>query len=276
VKSSGIRLTTSLLPTSGVTVHNFYVFKAYRWLLTHLVIAASVGYIATLLVAGLSQAEPATILNATRFGLPHVGMMITSKGIAFGIDEWFLIFFCNLTVAMLIVVLVYWAQLLNPHNHNRSFLRLRRHLQKDLSAELLRKIPIFARIQSPQLRLTSFLLLGVPYIATISIGLMVGALLAVGLVLSSSPLIALAYIMPHGIPEIAALLLACSIPVGIWMDIRSVANNENTSAAFRQIDRVLASQQFQQNLKMIVNLLLIAGLIESYLTVEVVAMLSGS
>jgi uncharacterized membrane protein SpoIIM required for sporulation len=39
---------------------------------------------------------------------------------------------------------------------------------------------------------------------------------------------------------------------------------------------VLASQKFQQNLKMIINLLLIAGLTEAYLTRQVVAMIGGS
>jgi len=253
-----------------------HVFRAWKWLLAHLVVAASIGYIATMLVARLFQAEPATLLKATTFGLPHVGTLVTSQGAAFGVDEWLMLFFCNLTVALLIVVLVFWAQLLNPHNQSQSFLRLRKHLQKDRSAEYLRRIPTFARIQSPQLRLASFLLLAIPYIATIALGLLAGAWIGIGHVFSSSLPVALAYILPHGIPEIAAILLACSIPVGTWMTIRPVIGNESTSESFQSIDRVLASQQFQQNLKMIINLLLIAGLTEAYLTYEVVAMLSGS
>jgi uncharacterized membrane protein SpoIIM required for sporulation len=256
-------------------MQNFYVFKAFRWLLTHLVIAASIGYVATILVAGLWQVEPTTLLRATTFGLPHVGTVITNQGIAFGIDSWLMLFCCNLTVALLIVVLVYWAQLLNPHNRDRSFLRLRRYLQKDRSAEYLLKISIFARIRSPQLRLASFLLLAIPYIATIALGLLAGAWVAVGLVYSSSPLVALAYLLPHGIPEIAAILLACSIPVGTWMTINPEGGNESTSESFTGIDRVLASPQFQQNLKMIINLLLIAGLTEAYLTIQVVDLLRG-
>ena len=257
-------------------MQNAYVFRAWKWLLVHLIIAAAIGYIVTMLMARLCQAGPAALLKATTFGLPHLGMMITSHGMAFGVDQWLILFFCNLTVALLIVVLVYWAQMLNPHNHSRSFFRLRRFLQKDRSARYLVKIPIFARIQSPQLRLTSFLLLGVPYIATIALGLLAGAWVGIGHVFSSSLPVALAYILPHGIPEIAAILLACSIPVGTWMTIRPVISNDSTSESFRRIDRVLASQQFQQNLKMIINLLLIAGLIEAYLTVEVVSILRGN
>lgn len=252
------------------------VFRAWNWLLVHLVIAASIGYIATMFVAGLFQAEPATLLKGVRFGLPHVGMMIVDQGAAFGVDEWLTIFFCNLTVALLIVALIYWARLLNPHNNNPSFLRLRKHLQKDRSVEPLRKIPMFARIQSSQLLLVSFLLLCVPYIATITIGLMVGALVGVAYIMSASPFIALAYVLPHGIPEIFALLLACSIPVGTWMTILPMVGNESTSEAFRSIDLVLASHQFQQYLKMIVNLLLIAGLIEAHLTAEVVSILRSN
>ena len=258
-------------------MQNVYVFRAWKWLLSHLVVAASIGYFATMLVARLYQVEPVTLLKATTFGLPHIGMMITSQGVALGVDEWFMLFSCNLAVALSIVVLVYWTQLLNPHNQNRTFLRLRRYLQKDRSAEYLLKIRAFARIQSPQLRLSSFLLLVVPYIATIALGLMVGAWIGIGHVFSSSLPVALAYVLPHGIPEVAAILLACSLPVGIWMTIRPVVlGNESTSKSFQSIDHVLASQKFQQNLKMIINLLLIAGLTEAYLTRQVVAMIGGS
>jgi uncharacterized membrane protein SpoIIM required for sporulation len=61
------------------------------------------------------------------------------------------------------------------------------------------------------------------------------------------------------------------------MTIRPVVlGNESTSKSFQSIDHVLASQKFQQNLKMIINLLLIAGLTEAYLTRQVVAMIGGS
>ncbi len=256
-------------------MQNAYMFRAWKWLLARLIISAFIGYLATMFAAGLYQAEPSTLLKATTFGLPHVGTMITSLGMTFGIDAWLMLFFCNLTVAILLLAPVYWVQLLNPHNRSRSFLRLRRHLQKDRSAERLRKIPAFARIQSPQLRLSLLLLVVIPYIVTIALGLLVGAWVGVGHVFSSSPILALAYILPHGIPEIAAILLACSIPVGTWMSVRSVVGNESTSEFFLGIDRVLASAQFQQNLKMIINLLLIAGLTEAYLTTQVVDMLSG-
>lgn len=256
-------------------MHSVQVFRAWRWLLAHLALAASIGYVATMLVAALGQFGPATLLKATTFGLPHVGTFVTSQGVGVGVDKWFMLFCCNLTVALAIIVLVYWAQQLNPHNLDPSLLWLRKYLQKDRSAQKLLKIPFFARIQSPQLRLTSFLLLGAPYIATIALGLLVGAWIGIGHVYSSSLLVALAYILPHGIPEISAILLACSIPVGMWRTIRPVAYSESSATAFRRIDRTLASKQFQQNLKMIVNLLLIAGLTEAYLTREIVFMLSS-
>lgn len=253
-----------------------HVYQAYKWLLVRMVIAALLGYIATVLVASLAQLGPPTLLKMMRFGLPHFGMMITSQGEALGINAWLTYFLCNLFVALLIVVVVYWAQLLNPDDKNRSLRWLRRHLQKDLSSKLLLRIKYFSRIQSSQLRLASFVLLVIPYIATIALGLMAGALIGVGLVFSTSPLVALAYILPHGIPEFAAILLACSIPVGTWMSMGPVTGNVSASNAFQVIDRVLASQQFQQHLKMIVNLLVIAGLTEAHLTRVVVSILSGN
>ncbi len=252
-----------------------YLFVAWKWLLAHLLIAASIGYIAVMLASRLGHVEPETLLKAMSFGLPHVGMMIVSQGSVLGANAWLTYFFCNLTVALLIVVVVYWAQLLNPHTQNRSFSRLRKYLQKDRSAEYLRKIAFFANIHSSELRLASFLLLVVPYIATIALGLMAGAAIGFGHVFSSSPLVALAYILPHGIPEFAAILLACSIPVEIWMVIRPAINNKVTIESFRSIDRIIESQQFQQNLKMIINLLVIAALIEAHLTTNVVTMVSS-
>ncbi len=270
------RLLASILFSGDITMQNSHVLRAWKWLLAHLIIAASISYLCTLLVAGMGLMKPATILKTTTFGMPHVGGLVVNQGVSFGVDEGIMIFFCNLSVALLIVAIVYWTRLLNPHNQSRTFSRLRRHLQNDRSAERLLKISPFAEIRSSQLRLTAFLLLGAPYIATIALGLIAGTLLGIVHAQSSSPLIALAYIMPHGIPEIAALLLACSIPVGTWMTIRPVVGNECTSEAFQRIDSVLASQQLQQNLKMIINLLLIAGLVESHITLKVVAMLTGS
>lgn len=252
-----------------------HVFRAWKWLLAHLVIAASIGYLSTLLLGVLGVMETATLRKVATLGLPHVGALINQQGVTYGVNEGVMIFFCNLMVALLIVAIVYWVRLLNPHNHNQKFACLREHLQKDRSAEHLRKIPPFSNIESSQLRLVSFMLLGAPYIATITLGALAGHLIGFVHVVSSSPLIALAYVMPHGIPEIAGMLLACSVPVGTWMSIRPAVENESTSAVFRRIDRVLVTRPFQQNMKMIVNLLMIAGLIEAFFTLKVVAVLSG-
>lgn len=257
-------------------MHRAYVFRAWKWLLAHLVIAASIGYILMILLAGFGLVKPSTIVQSTMFGLSHAGSVIVAQGASIGLDQGVMIFFCNLTVALLIVANVYWSRLLNPRNQHRLAVRLHRALGQDPSAEYLRKIKPFARIQSPQLLLTSFLLLGAPYIATVTLGLMAGALLGVALIQTSSPLVALAYIVPHGIPEISALLLACSIPIGIWMAIRPVVGNVCPAVAFRRIERVVASQQFQQDLKLIINLLMIAGLVEAHFTLKVVALFTGS
>jgi hypothetical protein len=257
-------------------MHRSHVVRAWKWLLAHLVIAASISYLATLLLAVLGLSTPKALLAASTIGIRHVGLPIVNQGMTLGIDEGIMFFFCNLSVALSIVAAVYCSQLLNPHSRNRRFLWLRSHLQKDCSVTSMRKIPPFADIQSSQLCLASFILLVTPYVAIITIGILAGALLGTAQLLSSSPFVALAYIMPHGIPEIAALLLACSIPVGTWMTIRPVVNNEHSKKAFRRIDRAVESQEFQRYLKMIINLLLIAGLTEAHLTLKVVALFNGS
>ena len=257
-------------------MHRSHVIRAWKWLLAYFVIAASISYLVTLLLAVLGLSSPRALLNASTIGIRHVALPIIGQGKTFGIDEGIMLFLCNLSVALSIVAVVYYAQIVNPNNQSRKFLRLLRHVRKDCSVESLRKIPPLAHIQSSQLCLASFILLVTPFVATITIGLLAGALLGAAQLLSSSPFIALAYIMPHGIPEIAALLLACSIPVGTWMTIQPVVNNENSEIAFRRIDRMVASQQFQQHLKMIINLLLIAGLTEAHFTLKVVALFNGS
>ena len=57
-----------------------HVFRAWKWLLAHLVVAASIGYIATMLVARLFQAEPATLLKATTFGQRR-GCIVTNDAV---------------------------------------------------------------------------------------------------------------------------------------------------------------------------------------------------
>ena len=257
-------------------MHKLHVILAWKWLLTRLVLAAAVGYIFTFLLVGLGLFDPATILDATTIGVRHVAKPVLNQGMSFGIDGGIMLFYWNLSIALVIVSIVYWAKLHNPNSQEQTFLRLRKYLQKDCSTKKMRKIPPFAHIKSSQLCVTSFQLLVAPTLATVCLGVMVGAFLGSIHLLSSSPLIALAYIMPHGIPEIAALLLACSIPVGTWMVIRPVVDNEHSTEAFRRIDRVVASQQLQQSLKMIACLLLVAGMIEAHLTLKVVAMVSGS
>jgi len=257
-------------------MHGILVMRAWKWLLAHLVIAASIGYLATLLVAALGFAKPAALLKATTFGLPHFGAIILARGTTLGLDPGVVIFFCNLAVSLLIIANIYLSRGLNPRKRNHIFSRLYNRLLRDPSVEHLRRIPPFARILSPNLLLTSFLLLAAPYVATVTLGLLAGSLLGIVLLQTSSPLIALAYIAPHGIPEISALLLACSIPVGMWMAIRPVIEKESSTEAFQRIENMVTSQQLQQNLKMIINLLMIAGMIEAHFTLSLVAMFSGS
>ncbi|MDH3997214.1 MAG: stage II sporulation protein M [Desulfuromonadales bacterium] len=256
-------------------MHTTHFVRAWKWLLAYLFIATSVGYFSTLILSGWGVAKPETILRATTAGIRHVGLPILTQGVSFGIDRGIMIFLCNVTVALLIIAVVYWTRLLNPYNHKKPFLKLRQHLQKDRSAERLRKLPAFAKISSSQLRLTSFLLLVSPFVATIMLGLMAGTLLGTVHKISASPMLAMAYILPHGIPEITALLLACSIPLATWLAIRPVIDNECPASAFRRIDRVVASKPFQQRIKMVVTLLLIAGIIEAHLTIKVVTLFSG-
>ena len=253
-----------------------FITKAWKWLLSHLVIAAALSYVGVLLLGLLGPGVPKVLFNGLTMGIRHVGTPLVQSGMRIGIDQGVMIFFCNLVAALLIVALVYWVRLLNPDCSGRPWHGLRHRLQRDRSANLLQKIPPFADIASPQLRLTSFLLLGAPLIAALTLGVLAGALLGTAHLLSASPLIALAYILPHGLPELAALLLACSIPVSIWMQIRLAEGQNSGPTVFGFIERAIASPQFQQDLKMIINLLLIAGLTEAHLTGRIVALVTGS
>ncbi len=251
-------------------MYRTHVVQAWKWLLAHMTIAASLSYFATVIAVLTDFAQPASILSTATYGIRHVGIPIMKEGMVLGVDEGVMIFFCNLSVALLILSIVCWARLLNPNTGEGRFSFLRHRLQKDSTAEHLTFIPYFARIQSKQLRLTAFILLCVPYLATITLGLITGALLGSAHMLSSSSAIAFAYIMPHGIPEIAALLLACSIPVAIWSVIQPPITSQNPDKAFRRINRIATSQELQSDIKMIINLLLIAGLTEAHITYRVV------
>lgn len=256
-------------------MYRAHVVRAWKWLLAHMIITASLSYFATVIAVLSGFAQPESILSTATYGIRHVGIPLMKNGMALGLDEGVMIFFCNLSVALLILSIVCWARLLNPSPTKEKFSFLRNQLQKDSTAKHLKIIPYFARIHSKQLRLTAFILLCVPYIATITLGLITGALLGSAHMLSSSSAIAFAYIMPHGIPEIAALLLACSIPVGIWSVIQPPITSQNPGKAFQHIDHIATSEELQSDIKMIINLLLIAGLTEAHITYRIVQVFSS-
>ncbi len=251
------------------------IMRAWKWLLAHLAITASLTYFATVAASLSGLVKPESILMATTYGIRHLGGPILTHGIGLGIDRGVMIFFCNMTVALLIMSVIYWVRMLNPYNTGGRLSLLRRQLQKDRTAKHLRAVPYFARIKSLQLRLSVFFLLCVPFIVIVLLGLIIGSLLGAVHMISSSPLIALAYIMPHGVFEISALLLAlaCSIPLAIWMVIKPTVDNENSRKAFRRIERMATSQPLQQQIKLIINLLLIAGLVEAHFTRRIVQIL---
>lgn len=249
------------------------MIRAWKLLFATLAIVSALSYFTTVVLSWSGLVKPGTILRTTTFGIRHIGGPILDHGISIGIDQGVLIFFCNMTVALLILSIVCWVRLLNPFDQRMNFSSIRSRLQKDRTAEHLKKIPYFARINSSQLRLTAFMLLCVPFLVITILGLIIGTLLGSVQMLSSSPAVAFAYIMPHGIPEIAALLLTCSIPVGIWLFIQPAIDKQNPRKAFRRVRRMATSDELQNSIKMIINLLMIAGLIEAHLTLKVVALL---
>ncbi len=246
------------------------IVHAWKWLFAHLAITASLTYFTTVAATLSGLIRPESLLMATTYGIRHLGGPILQHGIALGIDKSIVTFFCNMTVALLIMSVICWVRMLNPYNTDGRFSLLRRRLQRDRTAKHLKIVPYFAQIKSSQLRLSVFCLLCVPFIVIVILGLIIGILLGTVHMISSSSLVALAYIMPHGIFEISALLLASSIPVAIWMTIKPTVDNENSRLAFRRIGRMATSYQLQQKIKMIINLLLIAGLVEAHFTMRIV------
>ena len=249
------------------------VIRAWKWLFAHLIIVATLSYFTTVVFTLFGLARPEYILGTATYGIRTIGGPLMMQGVALGIDKGIMIFLCNMFVVLLILSIIGWVRLLNPGNTERNFSLLRRQLQRDRTAKHLGRIPYFGRIHSRQLRLAVFILLCIPFIAVVCLGLITGTLLGSLHMTSSSSLFAFAIIMPHGIPEICALVLACSIPVAIWMIIQPTVENENPEKAFRRIRRIARSQEFQQNLKLIINLLLIAGFVEAHMTLRIAKLL---
>lgn len=248
--------------------------NALKLLLGQLLIAMTLTYLGAMALVKFGLLTPQEIYSTATHNLSLVSEPFRETGLSLGFDHGFLIFLCNLSVVAAILFTFYWTTLLNPEHTNRRFSWLRRHLRRSHSRDLLQKIRPFSRIRNQHLRATSFLLIVAPSLGALALGTLAGSLMAAAHSMSGSGVLAAAYIFPHGVAEIMAFLLALSVPMAAWFAIRPAVRKENEVLAFQNIDRMANSRILQRHLKITINLLLIAGLVEAHFTTKVAEMLT--
>lgn len=247
-----------------------WIIRAWLRLAGYLALTATCSYLVTVWLLELQVITPRGAVGTITAGLREVGKPLLAGGLSLGIDKAVMIFLMNLTAASLLVLTFYWVTLLDPSSRPRRFPALSRRLQRDRSAQLLLYCPPYNLIADPRLRLTAFLLQAAPLAATLLLGLMVGSLTGSSHYLFGSWPLALAHILPHGLFEIASLLLAASIPYAAYLSLHRDLLRGRLTHVFQHLEQFANDSRLQLCLQGIISLLWVAGVIEADFTADVI------
>ncbi|MBW2451527.1 MAG: stage II sporulation protein M [Deltaproteobacteria bacterium] len=248
---------------------------AWKWLFIQLVVTTFMTYFILIVLVELEWLTPLHVFKTATLNIRLFTGGLLDTGQSLGIDLGVMIFFCNLSGAIMIVLAFYSVVLFKPTHSQAQCQWLRRRLLRESSHDLLQVIPFFSKIKRQELRATSFILLAAPVLSTLCLGLLAGTLLAAVHSVSGSSILAMAYILPHGFAELMAYLLACSVPLGTWFAVYPALEQNDPTLVFQRIDQIANSEALQGHLKIMINMFLIAGLVETHLTQKVIALLNN-
>ena len=245
---------------------------AWKWLFIQLVVTTFLTYFILMVLVELQWLTPLHLIKSATLNIRLFTGELLETGQSLGADLGLMIFFCNLSGAIMIVLAFYSVVLFRPIHSESQFKWLRRLLVRESSRDLLQAIPFFSKIKPQELRAKSFILLAAPVLSTLFLGLLAGSLLAAVHSFSGSSILAMAYILPHGFAELMAYLLACSVPLGTWLAVYPALEKNDSTLVFQRIDQIASSEALQGHLKIMINMFLIAGLVEAHFTHKVIAL----
>lgn len=242
------------------------IFRCWHDLLSRLFLSAVATYSLIVCLSYSGIVDPFEVLGITTAGLRYVGGPLVAYGSILGLPPAYGIFLCNTFVALLIVSTLFLVMFYNPHRWPSYPWIIRRSFERDASAKRLRFLPGCRRIENPQLIIVGFCLYFAPMLAMTFFGIMIGSMIAAGQFVFGSLQTVLEMIVPHGMLEVPAIVLAAAIPLSAHSLVVENLSRGKVSRVFQDLERFKASQHIRLCLTILVSALYVAGVIEGSLS----------
>lgn len=218
----------------------------------------------------LTGLDPHALFQASTIGVRHVTVPAIEGASGRGIDPATVIFFANSTVMVVLSSFVFSVRLYDPRRIDRFSAWLRRQARQDRTMNLLKPLSSFRAIGDPSLRPLYTSLVVAPITGVSALGLLIGLLFISFTELSGAGpgrfLVTLGYLLPHGLFEVGALLLAASVPISAYLEVREDVERGDVAAAFSRVRESGAIRAVWPTLLGALIALLTAALIEANLT----------
>ena len=245
------------------------IIKAWKYLFSKFVISILIGYVLSLILLTYTDIKPKTVFKAVAIG-PRATAPLIEKASSKGIDPTIIIFLNNSFVVLCLSSILFVAPHLNPNPRNNPLPFLKKQISKGVELKFLYPLQSFRAVYDKQLRSVYFCLFILPVFAMIIFGLIVGTLMATGHIILDSLAIVIAYIIPHAIFEITAVILGTSIPLSVYFIIKNNLENGDAESVFCKINSIIFSRHSWLCMVFVFLLLAIAAFIEAHFTEHVV------
>jgi hypothetical protein len=250
----------------------------FNWAWGRLLLILMISWVAAYpLILGLifvAAADPGDVLGIATGGVRHVSIPIVEAGVERGVPVGLMFFVVNFSVSIVFILLLLASPLLDPTAKDRFPSLLRRMLTRTTTMDrplfwVLGFLPSFKNLGDENLRPVTVWLNVAPAAAMIVLGIELGAVTAAVHLRDGDLLWAVALLLPHCVVELPALCLAGSLPFGAYRSLRELARDGAVAEFFEAIRSIVRTHQTRIRIVCVPCLLLVAGIIESKITLLV-------
>jgi hypothetical protein len=248
------------------------VLTAWRHALKIFLLSLPIGYLVGLMIITVFPVKPAALFHASTIGVRNVALPMTEKAAASGVDPLIGLFAVNGFVAVVLAAFLFITPLFDPRFVEFRRPIFRKMLYDDPTIRLLAAFKGYRAIPDPRLRPLFATLCVAPMTGVIALGLMIGVLLvAAPAFTGAKTTVVIAYLLPHGLFEIPALILAAAVPVSAYLEVRSNLEKGKVKETFDRLKQLRGARQIRLAIGASLGLLLVAALVEVHFTERIAA-----
>jgi stage II sporulation protein M len=248
------------------------ILTAWRHALKIFLLALPIGYLIGLMIITVFPVKPAALFHASTIGVRNVAVPLTEKAAASGVDPLLGLFVVNGFVAVVLAAFLFITPLFDPRFVESRRPIFRKMLYDDPTIRLLAALKGYRAIPDPRLRPLFATLCVAPMTGVIALGLLIGLLLAaVASFFDGKIILIIAYLLPHGLFEIPALVLAAAVPISAYLEVRSSLEQGKVKETFDRLKQLRGARQIRLAIGAGLGLLLVAALVEVHFTERIAA-----